>query len=151
MKLIKMKISRDHTSERTHYTYPKEYNASKILFGPVYESSLPENFQIVAARGDADESILIGVSDEDAPGFLASLDAQELTYKEAEILGNVWTRQVERIVAPNKVLALVAKAVSGKTLTRKEKDALDPDSPEFGINKSKSFKDSLDEALATDK
>ena len=151
MKFIKMKISRDRTSERTSYTYPKEYAPSRVSFGPVYESFLPENFQTVIARGDVDEFILIGVSDEDAPNFLANPDAQELTYGEAEVLGNAWTRQVEKIVDLNKVLVLVARAVLGKTLTQKEKDALDPDSPESGINKSRSFKDSLDDAVAADK
>lgn len=148
MKFIKMKISRDHTSERTHYIYPKEYDASKVLFGPVYESYLPENFQTVVARGDTDEFIVIGVSDADAPGFLANPDAVELTYGKTLELGGKWTKQMDRISDPSKVIVLCAKAARGEALTQAEKSALDPDNAEIGINKSRAFEDSLDEAMA---
>ena len=151
MKLIKLKISRDQNAARTHYTYPKEYNATKVRFGPFYESHLPENVNEIVSRGNADELILFGVSDKDAPSFLANTDAQELSYDDALALGNAWTKQIERITNPNKILALVAKAVRGEALTLNEKAALDPNSQEPGINKSKAFKDMLDEFLSTGK
>lgn len=151
MKLIKMKIKRNQTAERTRYVYPKGYDATKVRFGPVYESFLPENYDEVVARGNTDEFILIGVSDADAPGFLADPDAKELTYEEAAALGGAWTKQIEKITDPGKVIAIAAKVVKGEALTQEEKEALDPDSPVSGINKSRSFKESLDEFLASGK
>ena len=151
MKLIKLKISRDQNAIRTHYSYPKEYDASKVRFGPFYESSLEENLTRITARGNIDEFILFGVLDKDAPSFLANPDAQELSYDDALVLGNAWTKQIERVTNPAKVLSLVAKAVRGETLGQVEKAALDPNSQESGINKSKAFKDMLDEFLSTGK
>ena len=151
MKLIKLKISRDQNASRTHYTYPKEYDATKVRFGPFYESSLSENLVKVVARGNTDEFILFGVLDEDAPNFLVNPKAQKLSYDDALALGNTWTKQIERITNPNKTLAVVAKAVRGETLTQAEKAALDPNNQESGINKSKTFKDMLDEFLSTGK
>ena len=148
MILIQMKIARHHTAERTQYSYPPGYDAKKIVFGPVYESSLPENFVAVVARGDSDEFILIGVADGDAAGFLAIKDAEEVNYTKALELGNTWTKQIEQITKPTLVISLCAKAVRGEVLTFQDQEVLDPDSPEPGINKSKAFKDSLDEALA---
>ena len=151
MHILKMKIARNQTAGRTRYTYPKEYDATKVRFGPFYESSLPENFTKVVTRGNTDEFILIGVSDKDAPSFLANPDAKELSYDDSLVLGNAWTKQIERVTNPDKVLAFVAKAVRGETLTNDEKAALDPNSQEPGVNKSKAFKDTLDEFLSTGK
>jgi len=148
MKLLKMRIARDQTAKGTHYVYPKEYNAHKVRFGPFYESSLPENYDKVVARGNVDEHILFGVDDADAPAFLQCPDTQELSYDEALGLGNAWTKQVEKISDPNRVLAIVAEVARGETLTSDEKKALNPDDPSSGITKGKAFKDSLDDALA---
>ncbi|RPI56420.1 MAG: hypothetical protein EHM49_00060 [Deltaproteobacteria bacterium] len=148
MKLIKMSIGRNRTPEKTSYVYPKEYDARKVRFGPVYESSLKKNFDKVVARGDRDESILIGVDDADAVQFLANPTAQEVPYDDALALGDDWTEQVERITDSAKVIAISAKVARGESLSKKEKEALDPESKEPGITKSRSFKEVLDEALA---
>jgi hypothetical protein len=148
MKLIKLKISRNRTPEKTSYSYPKEYAARKVAFGPIYESSLPKNFKAVVDRGDSDEYILFGVKDSDAPTFLACPHAKEVDYDEALSLGETWTEVKEVITDTKKVTELAIKAARGRALSAEEKAALDPDSPERGINKGRSFKEALDEFLA---
>ena len=49
---------------------------------------------------------------------------------------------IEEVVRnEKKVLAITSKAARGETLTQLEKDALNPDHPEPGINKSRSWVD----------
>lgn len=150
MKLIKLKIKREQTAGRTHYTYPKGYEASKVRFGPFYESSLEKNLRKVRDRGNKDEFIIVGMNDRDATSFLACAEATELSYDEALAIGSSWTEQVEITANPLLVLSIVAKATRGEPLSSEERDALDPNSSTPGINKTKSFKEQLDEFLASE-
>ncbi len=151
MKFLLVKIRRTQIPGGRHYDYPTGYDAHKVLFGPVYESTLPENEKKILARGGKDEYCLIGVRDEDAPGFLKSGDITEVSEEEARKIGNKWTKQFVTVVDVRKVMMITAKAALGKALTKKEKNALDPDKPEIGINKTKSFDEVLDEFLASSK
>ena len=156
MKLIRLKIKRTSTAEKTHYDYPACYDAKKVMFGPIYEGALNENVALINQRNQGDEFIVIGTSDKDAVEFLKSeggqeqgfeFGAKEITEEEALADGNKWTRQTEKIVDQEKVLMILAKVARNEPLNQTEKDAIDPDNPEPGINKSKPFEESLNEFL----
>lgn len=150
MKLLKMKIKRMNIKDCTHYDYPTPYyNAYKVIFGPVYEGGLEENVTLIKARNTNDEFIIIGVEDSDLNDFLKAngykdsdgfeFSCIEITQAEAEQDGTQWTKQIEKITDQNKVITILAKIGRGEILTQQEKDALNPDNLESGINKTKSF------------
>lgn len=150
MKIIKMKIQSTRTQGGTHYEYPSAYIPQKVRYGPFYESGVKE-------RGGDYTYILFGVNDADAPQFLSAnglakggftFEAVEADKTEALEFGNAHTQQSTKIMDQEKVLMICAKVASGGILTQEDKDVLDPDSPEIGINKTKSFQESLDNALA---
>jgi len=156
MKLIRMRIKRTKTPEKTHYDYPSCYDAKKVKFGPIYEGAMPENVVLINQRNQGDEFIVIGTTDEDAAEFLKAegsqeqdfeFGAEEITEEEALADGNVWTKQREKITDQDKVLQILAKVARDETLTQQEKDAIDPSKDEPGINMSKSFEVSLNEFL----
>lgn len=159
MKLIKMRIRRDNTGGNTHYEYPVPYyDAYKIVFGPIYESGLSENCPDILTRDEDDEFIVIGVKDEDLTQFLGCNNvvdagsghvwtAVELTPAEAIVLGNIWTKQIEKITDQDVVTKILAKIGRSEELTQQEKDALNPDNAEPGINKTKSFEEDLNAYL----
>jgi hypothetical protein len=156
MKLLKMCIRRANEEGHTHYEYPVAYDAHKIVFGPIYESGIEESAQEVRDRDADDEYIIIGVKDEDVEQFLlANNEVHSSGHKfitvaisrdEAVEYGSKWTKQVEK-VDQNIVVPIIAKSIRGETLTQKEKDALNPNSKEPGITKTKSFAEDLDEYL----
>ncbi|MBW1976261.1 MAG: hypothetical protein JRI45_12000 [Deltaproteobacteria bacterium] len=156
MKLIRMRIKRTSTAEKTHYDYPSCYDAKKVKFGPIYEGAMDENVALINQRNQGDEFIVIGTSDEDAAEFLKAegsqeqdfeFGAKEITEEEALVDGNKWTKQREKIIDEQKVIGILAKVARDKPLTQREKNALDPDNPEPGINKSRSFGEGLNEFL----
>jgi len=150
MKIVKMKIKREMGGGKTHYVYPKPYyDRDKVRF-LIYEKD-------ALARGEDWQYILIGVKDADLAGFLGAnghvvsnftFTAVEIDRDAAIIDGEEWAPQTEKITDQSKLLKIIAKYMRKEELTEKEKDALDQDKPEKGINKSKSFTESLDEAMA---
>ena len=156
MKLIRLKIKRTSTAEKTHYDYPACYDAKKVKFGPIYEGAMEENVALINQRNQGDEFIVIGTDDKDAVAFLKAegskeqafeFGAKEITVEEALVEGNKWTKQTEKIVDLEKVLMILAKVAREEPLNQTEKDAINPDNPEPGINKSKPFEESLNEFL----
>ena len=156
MKIIKMRVKKVEGAGVTKYTYPETYDAQKVKWGPFYEGALPEKIEEVRQRGLDDEYIIFGVDDKDASQFLSSnaklekgftFAAQEITKEEALVDGNAWTMVREKITDQSKVIAILAKIARDEVLTQTEKDSLDPDKPEIGINKSKSFEESINAFL----
>ena len=156
MKLIRLKIKRTSTAEKTHYDYPACYDAKMVKFGPIYEGAMEENVALINQRNQGDEFIVIGTDDKDAVAFLKAegskeqafeFGAKEITVEEALVEGNKWTKQTEKIVDLEKVLMILAKVAREEPLNQTEKDAINPDNPEPGINKSKPFEESLNEFL----
>jgi len=151
MKLIKMKINNVQVKGGTHYEYPKPYyDPRKVRYGPFYEGGVKE-------RGIDETYIVFGVEDGDALQFLEAngksiggfvYSVVELTREEALEFGNAHTKQSVKITDQNKVLELCAKAVLGVELTKEEKSALDPNTSDLGISKTKSFEETLDAALS---
>jgi len=157
MKLIKMKINRVGKDGATHYTYPPQYDPQKVRFGPIYEGGLYDVvYSDILPRNADDEFILIGVDDADFVEFMKAnghvqngftFAAEEVNRTKSLEMGNKWTKRVEKIVDEAKVIMILAKVARKETLTQEEKNAIDPESIESGINKSASFQESLDKYL----
>jgi len=145
-KILKIKVKREPLEKGgTHYVYPPEYDSGKISV-LCYESF--GDAAAVMARGKYNYEYCIGVVDsKDAPAFLKSPDIEELTKEEAIPLGDKWLPQTERILDQQKVLLILAKNARGAELTQNDLNALDPDHPESGIGKGKSFSERLTENL----
>jgi hypothetical protein len=148
MILFKIKIKRERQGTSTHYEYPASYDASKVVFGPVYEPN-------VRGQGRPDQLCLVGVREQDAAAFGTGhgqthgdhvFEVTEVSYDEALGFGNAWIKVYDRVVDQNKVTMILAKQARGVTLSAEELSALDPASSETGINRSKSFKEMLDAA-----
>ena len=142
MKLIKLKIRREYNNGTTRFSYPKEYDSSKIKFGPIYESHDPDNEKKVRARGSW-EHIIIGIDKDYAKILLACSDAEEISPNTAKKLGHAWLPQYEVVKNPTKVLSILARHATGQQLSQKERNVLTPEHPEPGINLSPSFEELL--------
>ncbi len=150
MRFLKIKIQRERKEGSTHYGYPQPYyDMLDIKIGPIYEGGIPENLQAIwdrATKDKGDEFVLVGVSN-DIKTAIDSPDIEELDELSFKDIGSSWTKQAEKITDQDKVLSIIAKSVIGKPLTQIEKDALDLNNPEPGINLSKSFNQTVDEEL----
>ena len=142
MKLIKLKIHREYNNGSTRFFYPKEYDSSKIKFGPIYESHDPVNEKKVRSRGNW-EHIIIGIDKDYAKTLLACSDAEEISPNTAKKLGNAWLPQHEVIQDPRKVLSVLAKHARGQLLSQHDVHVLTPEHPEPGLNLSPSFEELL--------
>ena len=132
MILLKIKVKRQKIDGGTRYTYPPQYDASKIQV-MCYESSLPENYQIVMDRGNDYEYLIGAVKDIDAPRFLSGFDVEQLTELQTLELGNQWTKPAIIINDPEKVIEICQKIIANISLTQIEKDAIDPSKSTSGI------------------
>lgn len=137
MKLLKIKIKRENKNNTTKLTYPKEYRA-KLVNVLAYET---KDERLKRSDKDTIHYCICIVDDKVGNHMLKSDDITEITETEFKNLGDKWRPQKEIITNQNEVISLTAKAVRGETLTQKEKDALDPDKDEKGINKSQSFEE----------
>ena len=98
--------------------------------------------------GDISKTYCIGVvKDEDLTAFISSPDIVEILKQEAETLGAVWRPQVTKITDENKILDILDKVHNSQGLTQLEKDVINPDNAELGINKSTAFTDMLNDAI----
>lgn len=146
MKILKVRIKRVQDENGTHYIYPIEYDSKKI--GVLcYETTNMDNYEEVVNRGNDYEFMIGVVKDEYMNDFLKSEYIEELSYDEALLTGNSWVKREDRIIDNKKIISILNKINSDIPLSKKEKDAIDPNSKEIGLNKNKSFKDILDESL----
>lgn len=164
MKILKVKVKREKYSNRTHYVYPPEYDATKIsilCLESVGEESnvrlrdgangkkfkkMNDHIKKMQQYVEGYEYMIGVVEDASAPQFLKSKDIVEITKTQANTAGRKWRPQQVKIHSVPKVLSILAKSVRGlEPLTQKEKNAIDPDHPEKGVGKSKLFDDLLAE------
>lgn len=154
-----------------HYVYPPQWDAQKLNrgFGPIYESGIETEAEKSRQRrfsensqGIGYEEVLIGVQDEDASGFLAAngtsvnVDGVAVPIVAEVIDRNAAVREfkvrfgepIEKITDRKVVDAITIKRAKGETLTPEEEKAIDPNDPTPGINRTKTFEESIDEALA---
>jgi DNA mismatch repair ATPase MutS len=147
MKILKVKIGRNQGVNGTVYTYPVEYDPSKIQV-LCYETTNMDNYDGVVDRGNDYEYCVGVVQDADAAEFLVSADIEELDYSTATTDCATWVKQVEKITDQTKVLSILSKVHNSEALTAEEEAAIDPNDTTTGINNSKSFQEMLDESLA---
>jgi|LGOV01.1.fsa_nt_gb Lhr-like helicase len=144
--LIKAKRSKN-PGGGTHYTYPPEYDSTKIQV-LCYESLGKNNIVTARDKSTLPHEFLIGVvSNKDAPQFLVSSDIQEIQQVEANEKGRKWRPQIEKIIDQEKVMMIFAKHARGEELTQEELDVINPEKPNLGLNKSQLFDDLLLEHL----
>lgn len=141
MKLLKVKIRRETKNGVTHLEYPNEYR-SDLVNVLAYET---KEERLKRLDKDTIHYCICVVSDKVGRIMLQSGDITEITETEFLNLGNKWRPQKEIIRDQDKVISIVGKSIRGESLTQSEKDALDPDKEEIGINKTKSFNDVLEE------
>ena len=142
MKLIKLKIRREYNNGTTRFFYPKEYDSSKIKFGPIYESHDPENEKKVRARGNW-EHVIIGIDEVYTKKLLKCPDAEEISRQTAIELGNSWIPQHPVVKHPESVLMALAKHARGLPLSQHDLDVLTVEHPAPGLNLSPSFEELL--------
>ena len=131
MKILKVKIDMQHKGGVTHHNYPPQYDAEKI--------------QIL---GYGKGHCIGWVKDVDAPKFLESPDIVEMNRDNTVLDLEDWNPQVERITDDKKVIQILAKVARGEILTQIEKDAINPDNPERGINKTEPVAEGIDKLLS---
>jgi hypothetical protein len=135
-KIVKVKMNRVQSGSRIQNSYPAPYDPKKV--------------QVIAYEdlGNVNKPYCIGVvKDEDLAAFTASPDIVEISQQEAETFGAVWRPQVKKITDMNKVLNILDKVHNSSDLTQAEKDAINPDNAELGINKSTAFTDLLSSTI----
>lgn len=148
MRLLKIKIGRERVNNATKYTYPQpHYDMLSIIFGPIYEGGRTENCPEIWARATkdkGDEFILVGVTDNlQLVEALKNPNIKEALRTDFIIEGHKWMGQEEKITDQRKVTLILAKIGRGEVLTITDKNALDPNHPEIGINKTKTFEERL--------
>lgn len=127
-RIIKCKIRKTRTKERTTFKYPTVWRSNRVNV-VAYEAA--ENL------GDVSEYCVGVVEEEDLPGFLESEDIEEITIEEANTLGRAWKPQ--RISVSDADVAILALRKPTGKRSEKEKEALDPDKDEPGINRTPLF------------
>lgn len=137
-KILQITVKREQLPGLTQYTYPPEYDAKKI------QVLCYEDRDETLLRNNGDQFCIGVVSDADAPQFWVSSDITEIGRTDAIVKGRRWRPQINKITNDDEVIRVIIKKMKGIVLTQKEKDALDPDSSEKGINKSRLFDDLLD-------
>lgn len=143
MKILKIRIKRKQSDHGTHYSYPKEYEPSKIKV-LCYETTNMDNYNEIINRGN-DHEFLVGlVRDEDADKFLESKYVEELTYKQALSYGKKCIKEEIKIIDESKVLSVLDKVLNDKKLTIREKNSINPNKSAKGVNLINSFKSILD-------
>lgn len=149
-KFLRVKIGRDQSAARTHYTYPPQYDPKKVIMGPVYETFNPANMAEVVGRGNDHEFCLIAVSDADAPQFLESPDIEEIDRDEMEQEGTKFSRpSIVKVVDSVKIGKILEKLAKDPTkapvevLDQNELNAIDPENAELGLQKTKTFSENL--------
>ena len=144
-KLLKVKIKRSQENGKTSYTYPKEFEATKFQV-LVYETQLEGKLSHVVGRGNKDEYVLGFVDEQFVSDFLKNPDIKIIDRSEARnFLAEDYEKSIEKVNDQNKVLTILAKSVRGESLSSLELAALDPNNPEKGIIRTKTFKEVLDE------
>jgi hypothetical protein len=149
MILLKVKIKRDEKKGSTHLSYPTPYwDSKKVMFGPIYED-------VQRGQGRTWSFCVIGVSELDAPNFLRGHNKKdgdhryeviEISKEEAISICDPWVPVVEVPTDRDAIMAALARKARGKG-TREDDDILNPDHPAIGYNKTKSFKERLEQAM----
>lgn len=130
MKILKVKVRKLRTPSSCRFIYPDAWKAKKIhvlAWGPG------------KGMGEQVEECLCVAEETVAEQLVSSGEAVELPKAQANVLGRKWKPRRARITLEEKVISLVEKLLRGEQLTTQERDILDPDKPEEGINRGPEF------------
>jgi hypothetical protein len=147
-KILKSKVKRVRTGARVQYTYPPEYDATKINVIGMETMQHAAKFVEVDARAaegaDGYEYMLGVVSDADAPAFLASADIVEVTRAAAIVEGDTWMNARTVIQDDNVIIGVLDKVSKSEVLSKEDEDAIDPTNAVVGLTTSPDFTDRVD-------
>ena len=148
-KILKVKIQRNRVpGQGTTYKYPPEYRPELIKV-TCYESIGNRAEVLERDKEENPYEYCIGVvDDDDLAQFIASPDIEEITKGQAIALGTQWRPQAERVVDQLPVLEVLRKVRTGQPLTQEDKDIIDPDKPNRGVHKSRSYQVVLDKNIS---
>lgn len=144
-KILKVKIARTVSGNKTSRTYPNEYDSKKI---DVLAYEFFGDQAGIDSRNDGYEYCIGVVSDADAPAFLASDSIVELSVEDALTQGAVWRPQQEKINDISAVISVCQKVRNSQVLDATDLKIIDPDDAQPGLVNSQSFTDLLTERLA---
>ena len=144
MKLIKAKIEVEHpnASSTRFVGYPREWLDNKEKIVSVLDpgdrkEEIEENGKIY--------KILYAVCQDDIFDLLTSLEGIESADKQ---VARAYAEQKypPRMITTDQeaVNAVLVKVAKGETLTKKEKEAIDPDFPEPGVSRTKNWIDNVE-------
>jgi len=141
-KIIKVKIKKEKKDGATQFTYPKvcqDNNHSQHVTYVAYEADASNYPADYADGGKIVEEYAVGVIEEGDVfnALVADDDIEEMNETDANTFGKTWKPQVTKITDEQKVILILAK--EEKDRTQEEKDALDPENEEEGINKTPEF------------
>jgi len=137
-KIIKAKIYYTKTEGGTSYSggYPIGLTDTKTQW--LVESDETEKGQ--DEKGTYVTKLAVVYDNTLVDKAIATGQCWEINEIEADEFGKKFSSpQVEQITDQEKVIKICAKAIKGEVLTQKEKNAIDPDNEEIGINKTKPF------------
>lgn len=140
MKIIKAKIYYTKDKKGTHYSggYPKTWEAEKIPFILYGDTDVDTN-------GKNIQWVFTIVPEDIYDKMIQDEQCQFCSKEESLAMGDKYYSTREKITDNEKILKILAKTAREEILTEDEKNALNPDHPESGVNKSKSFEDICNE------
>ena len=132
MRAIKAKVYFTKTPAGTSYSggYPASWDSARIPYIAYCD---------VGNDGKDFHNVLAFVPDDKYDEMIADPQVEAIDNVNAKTLADTHRPQVDKIIDQSKILLILAKQARGETLTVKELGALDADSPELGVSKSKSF------------
>lgn len=137
MKILKAKVSINRWNGSTNYHYPWAWLSNKekipaILYPSNRNDEIIENGQLY-------QIVYPIVPDDVATELLKDSNFSLPTRPEIESYANKHYPIKDSITDDKKILTILAKVARKESLTLEDEKALDPNSPEKGINKSRSW------------
>lgn len=126
---IRAKIAKERSTDKTTFEYPATWDSTKIHV-VAYENNSD-------AMGTVEEYCLGVVTPETWEQLKNDPDIERVTPAEANEDGKKWKPQTVRVIDQEK--AIMALATSETDRTRVEKNILDPEHEEIGINNTPEF------------
>lgn len=146
MKLLSVRIRRgDFRKGEPQLVYPERYDAVEVELEGMSAPSLAGHASIGMSgdigRGATEEFCIIALPDTLADEYALDPDMEIISETEADTLMEEWRVKngipEERITDENRFRMIEAKQKAGIQLSQEDLDALDPEKPVKGINKSR--------------
>ena len=137
MKLIKAKVYFTKLPDKTVYSggYPSTWDSTRIPYICYGEKN---------NDGRDFQWLIVIVPDDLYDVMIEDEQCEAVTKDDARTFVNEYRPQTEKITSEFKLMKILAKNARGEELEQVELDALNPDHPEPGLGKTKSFAEICD-------